>query len=637
MRYPDSFLDEIRERLPVSEVVRQRVQLKKAGREWRGFSPFNQEKTPSFFVNDQKGFYHDFSSGKSGDQFKFLMEVEGLTFPEAVERLAQMAGLPLPKQDREFERVEQRRKSLHEIMDLAARFFEQQLKSPAGSYARDYALQRGLKPETLREFRIGYAPNGRFALKEHLAAQGVSVPDMIELGLLIAGDDIAVPYDRFRDRLMIPIHDARGRIVAFGGRALSADAPAKYLNSPETTLFHKGATVFNFHRARQPAHDDGTVVVVEGYMDAISVYQAGLKSVVATMGTAFTEEQIAALWRLSPEPIVCFDSDRAGVQAAHKSIDRILPILKVGQTFRFAFLVGGKDPDELIRESGLDAFRSILSGSLPLWDVLWERETSGLYPRTPDAQALLENRLLSIVATIRDATISTAYLRAARLQLAELFWRVSRSQAKAKVGDAKKGLVKSEVRIERDGRRSGLQKLVLGLLVEYPHMLDEKAEVVVSVRFSERLEAFREALYNLLILQNEVSVQFVYEQLTPEFFDVLHEVHGEKTDKRPRGHRLSDRFPIVRIDPPHDFISRCIDHFCRLLRIEQHAEYIETLKKAASTAVDDAIVEAKIVELVRDHQREQAEMQSDDMALAEEAMEIRRAALGPTKYSINAA
>lgn len=636
MHYPDSFLDEIRERLPVSEVVRQRVQLKKAGREWRGLSPFNKEKTPSFFVNDQKGFYHDFSSGKSGDQFKFLMEVEGLTFPEAVERLAQMAGLPLPKRDREFERLEQRRKSLHEIMDLAARFFEQQFKDLAGAHARDYALQRGLKPETLREFRVGYAPNSRFALKEYLAAQGVSVADMIDVGLLIAGDDIPVPYDRFRERLMIPIHDSRGRIVAFGGRALSADAQAKYLNSPETVLFHKSSTVFNFHRARQPAHDDGTVVVVEGYMDAISVYQAGLKSVVATMGTAFTDEQIAALWRLSPEPIICFDSDRAGIQAAYKSIDRILPALKIGQTFRFAFVVGGKDPDDLIRESGLDSFRAVLSGSLPLWDVLWERETSGPPPRSPDAQALLERRVLSIVNTIKDSTISTAYTRTARLQLAELFWRLGRSEAKSKVS-GKKGPLKSEVRIEREGRRSGLQKLVLGLLVEYPDLLDEKAENVVSVRFSERLEAFREALYNLLILQNEISVQFIYDQLTPEFFDVLDEVHGEKTEKRPRGYRLFDRFPILRVDPPHDFISRCVDHFCRVLRIEQHAEYIETLKKAATTAVDDAIAEAKIVELVRDHQLEQAQMQADDLALAEEALEIRKVVLGPTNFSVVAA
>jgi DNA primase len=615
----------------VSEVVRQRVQLKKAGREWRGLSPFTKEKTPSFFVNDQKGFYHDFSSGKSGDQFKFLMETEGLTFPEAVERLAQMAGLPLPKQDKEAERFEQKRKSLHDIMDLASRFFEAQLSSKIGAHAKEYALGRGLRPETLKEFRIGYAPSGRYALKEHLGTQGISVEDMVEVGLLIAGDDIPVPYDRFRDRLMIPIHDARGRIIAFGGRALSSDAQAKYLNSPETTLFHKSSTVFNFHRARGPAHDDGTVVVVEGYMDAIAVYQAGLKSVVATMGTAFTDEQIGSLWRLSPEPIVCFDADRAGIAAAHKSIDRMLPLLNVGRTFRFSLMIGGKDPDDLIREKGLEAFRSVLRGSLSLWEVLWERETGGFDFKSPDAQAALEKRILSIVHTIKDTAVQSAYTRTARLQLADLFWRETRGKTKAK--DAGKGgPLRSEVRIEKEGRRRGIQKLILGLLVEYPDMLDHKAEQVAAIHFERRLEHFREALYNLLILQNEISVQFIYDQLGEEFFDVLNEVHGEKNerDNLRRGHKLYFRFPILKIDPPHDFVSRCIDHFCLLLETEQQAEYIESLKKAASTAIDDSLAEMKIAEIMRDYQRQHEKVLADDLALAEEALAIRRVALGPT-------
>jgi DNA primase len=360
-------------------------------------------------------------------------------------------------------------------------------------------------------------------------------------------------------------------------------------------------------------------------MDAIAVYQAGLKSVVATMGTAFTDEQIGALWRLSPEPIVCFDADRAGIAAAYKSIDRMLPLLNVGRTFRFALMIGGKDPDDLVREKGLDAFRSILKGSLPLWDVLWERETGGVDFRSPDAQAALEQRMLSIVRTIKDANVQSAYTRTARLQLVSLFWRETKGKS-----FLKKGVLKSEIRIEREGRRSGLQKLVLGLLVQFPDMLDEKAEKIVSIQFSERLEAFRKALYNLLILQNEISAQFIYEQLTPEFFDVLDEIHGERTEKRPRGYRLFDRFPILRIDPPHEFVSRCVDHFCLVLQIEQTAEYIELLKKAAATAVDDSLADMKIVQQMQDFQRRQAEMHSEDMALAEEAMEIRRAALGPT-------
>src|SRR6201987_4729702 len=355
-RFTPEFIDELKARLPVSEVVGKRVKLKRAGREFKGLSPFQQEKTPSFTVNDQKQFYHDFSTGKHGNIFDFLMETEGVTFPEAVERLASMAGLPLPAATPDAARYEARRKTLHDVMELAAKFFQDTLASRNGAKARGYLADRGLAPATQLQFRLGYAPAERFALKEYLGAQNIPVADMIEAGLLVAGDDIPIPYDRFRDRVIIPIHDQRGRVIGFGGRALSEDAQPKYLNSPETPLFHKGSTVFNFHRARQPAHDDGSVVVVEGYMDAIAIYQAGLKSVVATMGTAFTEEQIQTLWRLSPEPIVCFDADKAGINAAFRSVDRILPLLKVGKTFKFAFMQGGKDPDELIRQKGLEAF-----------------------------------------------------------------------------------------------------------------------------------------------------------------------------------------------------------------------------------------------------------------------------------------
>src|SRR6266851_7535975 len=416
MRFPPSFLDELRARLPVSEVVGRRVKLKKAGREWKGLSPFTKEKTPSFFVNDQKMAWFDFSSGKNGNIFDFVMLTEGLTFPEAVERLAAEAGVPLPKVSPEDIAREQRQRTLYDVLELAAKFFQTSLASAKGARARGYLSDRGLQPATQVEFQMGYAPADRFALKEHLGAQGVPVSDMIEAGLLIVGQDIPVPYDRFRDRIIIPIHDQRGRVIAFGGRALDDQVQPKYLNSPDTVLFHKGSVVFNFHRARRPAHDDGSVVVVEGYMDAIAIYQAGLKCVVATMGTAFTEEQIALLWRLSDEPVVCFDADDAGINAGYRSLDRILPELRVGRTFRFAFMKGGKDPDDLIRERGLDAFTSVLSGSLPLWDVLWERETANVEVKTPDSQASLEHKLKIIVSTIKDRSVHTAYERTCRMQ-----------------------------------------------------------------------------------------------------------------------------------------------------------------------------------------------------------------------------
>src|ERR1700730_11538613 len=306
MRFPPQFLDELRARLPVSEVVGKRVRLKKAGREWKGLSPFNKERSPSFFVNDHKGFYHDFSSGKHGDIFTFVMESEGVTFPEAVERLASLAGLAIPKLTPEAEAQDSRRRTLHDVIELAAKFFEATLAARAGATARGYLADRGLDPATQLKFRIGYAPPERFALKEHLGLLGVPVDDMIEAGLLVAGDDIPVAYDRFRNRVMFPIGDLGGRIVAFGGRALDKDAPAKYLNSPETQLFHKGAMLYNGAAARKAAHQGAQhgvpVIAVEGYVDVIAMVTAGYAATVAPLGTALTEDQLALLWRMARQP-----------------------------------------------------------------------------------------------------------------------------------------------------------------------------------------------------------------------------------------------------------------------------------------------------------------------------------------------
>src|SRR6266700_3019629 len=349
MRFPDSFLDEIRARLPVSDVVRRRVQLKKQGREWRGLSPFNKERTPSFFVNDQKGFYHDFSSGKHGDIFGFVMDTEGVTFPEAVERLAAMAGLAVPKMSEEADAAAQRRRTLHEVIELAAKFFETTLASRAGAKARGYLADRGLDAATQLKFRIGYAPAERFALKEHLGALGIAPEDMIEAGLLVAADDIPLPYDRFRDRVIFPISDLAGRVIAFGGRALDKDAPAKYLNSPETPLFHKGGTLYNGAAARQAAHQGAPVVAVEGYVDVIAMVTSGFAATVAPLGTALTEDQLALLWKMADEPILCFDGDQAGQRAAFRAVDLALPRLKPGKRLLFASLPDGQDPDDLVR------------------------------------------------------------------------------------------------------------------------------------------------------------------------------------------------------------------------------------------------------------------------------------------------
>jgi DNA primase len=409
MRFTPQFLDELRARLPVSEVVGRRVKLKKAGREFKGLSPFQQEKTPSFTVNDQKQFYHDFSTGKHGNIFDFVMETEGVSFPEAVERLASMAGLPLPAVTPDAARHEQRRKTLYDVMELAAKFFADTLASRNGAKARGYLGDRAISPATQLQFRIGYAPNERFALKEHLGNAGVPTEDMVEAGLLIAGDDIPVPYDRFRDRVMFPITDLRGRTIAFGGRALDKDAPAKYLNSPETPLFHKGDNLYNLSSARQAAHDGAPLVVVEGYVDVIAMVGAGFGASVAPLGTALTENQLALLWRMADEPILCFDGDRAGQKAAWRAADLALPHLKPGKSLRFALLPEGQDPDDLARSSGRGAIEEVIAAARGLADVIWSREIEGGSFATPERRAALEARINEMTNGIHDEVVRRYY------------------------------------------------------------------------------------------------------------------------------------------------------------------------------------------------------------------------------------
>jgi DNA primase len=409
MRFTPQFLDELRARLPVSEVVGKRVKLKRAGREWKGLSPFQQEKTPSFTVNDQKQFYHDFSTGKHGNIFDFVMETEGVSFPEAVERLASMAGMPVPAATPDAARQEQRRKTLHDVMELAAKFFADTLASRNGAKARGYLADRSISPATQLQFRIGYAAGERFALKEHLGAQGIPVEDMVEAGLLVAGDDIPVPYDRFRDRVMFPITDLRGRVIAFGGRALEKDAQAKYLNSPETPLFHKGDNLYNLAPARLAAHNGAALVVVEGYVDVIAMVGAGFPASVAPLGTALTENQLALLWKMADEPILCFDGDKAGQKAAWRAADMALPHLKPGKSLRFALLPEGQDPDDLARSGGRGAIEEVISAARGLAEVIWSREIEGGTFATPERRAALEARIGELSNGIRDDVVRRYY------------------------------------------------------------------------------------------------------------------------------------------------------------------------------------------------------------------------------------
>ncbi|MDQ2633594.1 MAG: DNA primase [Pseudomonadota bacterium] len=436
MRFPPSFLDEIRDRVPISSVIGGRVSWdRKKTNTSRGdywaCCPFHGEKSPSFHCEDKKGRYHCFGCGVSGDHFRFLTELEGVSFPEAVERIAGLAGVPMPVRDERAEARERERTSLIDVMELATKFFQEQLHSAAGARARAYLRDRGLTPATQQSFRLGYAPESRNALKEFLASKGVGKAEIEACGLVRHGHDIPVSYDYFRDRIMFPIPDSRGRIIAFGGRALSPDALAKYMNSPETELFHKGNVLYNFARARKAIARGGTIIAVEGYMDVIALAQAGFENAVAPLGTALTENQLELLWRMSGEPVLCFDGDGAGLKAAWRAADMALPVIQPGRTARFALLPEGKDPDDLVRSEGADGFRQVLADARPLADLLWMRETSGGIFDTPERKAELEKTLRDLTGRIKDENLRFHYAQEMRERVQTFFGRARQKPLRA--------------------------------------------------------------------------------------------------------------------------------------------------------------------------------------------------------------
>jgi len=434
VRFDDRFLDEIKSRLRLSDVIGKTVKLRRQGREFAGLSPFTKEKTPSFFVNDDKGFYHCFSSGKHGDLISYLQETERLSFPEAVERLAAEAGVPMPAIDPRGIEEEKKRQSLGDWLEAAAKWFEAELRRPAGAEARAYLTKRGLPETEWERFRIGFSPSGRTALKDYLVAKGALTGELVEAGLLVAPEDgNGAPFDRFRDRIIFPIADARGRTLSFGGRAMDPQARAKYLNGPETSLFHKGRTVYGLAEARRllasaPANEATPLVVVEGYMDVIACQRANVPAV-APMGTALTEEQIELLWRMHPEPTLSFDGDAAGKRAAGRSMERALPLLKPGRSFKFAMVTGGKDPDDVLREHGPVALRQQLSDSVPFVEALFARERDLEPLDTPERRSAFKGRLRTLAGQIGDKELGGEYRAELLARFDALFVRNAPSTA----------------------------------------------------------------------------------------------------------------------------------------------------------------------------------------------------------------
>ncbi len=509
MAFPPRFLDEIRSRLSLAEAIGRRVKLARRGREFVGLCPFHHEKTPSFTVVEEKNFYHCFGCGAHGDVIGFTMRTEGLPFPEAVEKLAAEAGLALPERDPRAEEHARIAKTLYDANEAAAEWFAAQLYTPEGRTALDYLKRRGLEDRTIARFRLGYAPDTRDAIKRALAPKGHAEAQLLEAGLLVKPDDGRSPYDRFRGRVMFPILDKRGRVIAFGGRVLGDEKP-KYLNSPDTPLFQKGRVLYAYREARAAANAGAEMIVAEGYMDVIALHQGGFEGATAPLGTALTEAQIEELWRVKPEPLLCFDGDEAGRRAAARAAERVLPILRPGHSLRFVFLPEGEDPDSLIRDGGGAAMSGVLAQAVPLVEWLWRIETHGRPLDTPERRAALNKAFMARTAAIAERNVQVQYAAEFEARLAKLFapaprpsrWfrrggaRADRRGGRAPAPEHSNFPLKSDGNTDRMRLRA--QQALLGMLILYPTLLESAAEDVGRLEFPPggELDRLRNALLN---------------------------------------------------------------------------------------------------------------------------------------------
>ena len=538
MRLGEDFIDEIKARIRPSDLIGRSVQLKRQGREFVGLSPFKKERSPSFFVNDDKRFYHCFASGKHGDVFTWLEEMEGLSFMEAAERLAGEAGLRLPEPDPEAQEKSVHRKSLVEWMETAQAFFQRALRSPDGEAARSYLKGRGLTGEDCMRFGIGYAPENRTALKDELVTAGAPVEDLIECGLLIQ-PDTGSPYDRFRDRIMFPIHDPRGRLVAFGGRALNKEARAKYLNSPETPIFHKGSVLYRYPEARKaaadPKQDVRGLIVAEGYLDVIALARAGLEHGVAPLGTAITEDQLQLLWRASGEPVMCLDGDSAGRAAAFKAADRALPLLQPGKTLRFAFMPEGKDPDDMLREEGANALRAVFTATRSLAEMLWEREVSLEPLDDPDRRAGFRRRIRALVSQIGDTDIREEYKREFDTRMEALFGSRPQSGFRRRTGPGRLPRLGATPGLKRAARPepgAADARLLLLAVIEYPDLAVDQVETLALLRFGS-LDSLRDAVLDACSSGQSVQTDTLRARLAEAGFGaILKRLDGEREPMR---------------------------------------------------------------------------------------------------------
>ena len=517
-----AFLDELRNRLTLSEVIGRRVKITRAGREFKACCPFHKEKSPSFTINDAKGFFHCFGCGAHGDVIGFTMRQENRSFPEAVEILAGMAGMQVPKSSPEEAKRYEEEKNLYTLIDEAAKWFEEQLRIPTGRIVLDYAKKRNLSEETISRFRLGYAPNDAQALIKYLTAKGYKPQQMIDAGLAkksergTSNQDGGV-YSFFRGRLIFPVGDRRGRVVAFGARLLEGDGP-KYINSADHGLFHKGQLLYGFSRARAAAADGKPLIITEGYMDVIRLVEAGFMGAVAPLGTALTEEQIQLLWKIIPKPpvrpdllnhipILCFDGDNAGSKAAERALERVLPHIAADQSVRFAAMPTGEDPDTLILNKGPSAMQTVLDAALPLIDFMWQRTAGDRPLNTPEDRAGFRRALEARVALIKDRALQQDYKNTVQERLQQNFSSAGNENQKRfeKRSGNKNSNSKSYGRsfmpvIKPRPLPNNLQeRIVLALLINHPALFVEMEGALHNLPITDAgLDPLRQGIFDFM-------------------------------------------------------------------------------------------------------------------------------------------
>lgn len=513
MSIPKQFIDDIRSRLTLSEIIGKRIKVSRAGRESKACCPFHHEKTPSFTINDQKGFYHCFGCGAHGDVVGFVMQHDNLSFMDAVETLAAQAGLQVPQSTPEEKEKFEKQKSLYDITEAAAKWFENQLFSKSGKEALQYLIGRGLSEETIRNFRIGYAPFEYYASEDvnyviALKNQKFEFKDMEEVGLAKASAKGEYPF--FRGRIIFPVSDQRGRVVGYGGRILprydvkDGDfTPPKYLNSPDTPLFHKGKLLYNFSKARQAGAGGEPIVLTEGYMDVIALAQAGISSAVAPLGTALTEDQIQLLWKIShyddKTPYLCFDGDNAGYRAAFRAVERVLPLMQPDTSARFIFMPEGEDPDTLVSKKGKIGFDALLNRATSLFDTLWLKETTGRKVDTPESKAGLKARLEALINTIGHPDVQKFYLQEMNSKLYQSF-RPNNTYTKGEYG--KKKAVMAPVRkvTKPQARESGTDvKILLACMINHINLFEHEDELIATLPITnQELQNLRSDLLEIM-------------------------------------------------------------------------------------------------------------------------------------------